>query len=285
MWTVSIIKRCINPQSCFKSLRRTFSTGKASLQNDQQGEDSAQIDQTQDYKEDAPQPLEPLYEGHIPTNAAQKLVLAAGSSLMSIVDPWRHDMVAVCGETTGSLALQAMHRRMRSSREGRRILNERPTINTKTVNYEELKKLPNNSFGYAYASFMESNNITSDSRSPVKFVDDPNLAYVMKRYREIHDIVHCLCDMKTNILGEVTIKWVEAIQTNLPMTWGAGILGSVRLSAQQRRLYRQTYLPWAIRCGNEASYFMNIYFERRWDQDLGELRKELKIPPLITRKT
>ena len=31
----------------------------------------------------------------------------------------------------------------------------------------------------------------------VRYVDDPELAYVMQRYREIHDFVHALLDQKT----------------------------------------------------------------------------------------
>lgn len=30
-------------------------------------------------------------------------------------------------------------------------------------------------------------------------------------------------------LGEVTVKWIEAFQTRLPMTLGGGIFGAVRL--------------------------------------------------------
>lgn len=35
--------------------------------------------------------------------------------------------------------------------------------------------------------------------------------------------------MKPNMLGEVSVKWYEAIQTGLPMCVGAAIAGPVRL--------------------------------------------------------
>lgn len=35
----------------------------------------------------------------------------------------------------------------------------------------------------------------------VRFVDDFELAYVIQRYREIHDLVHTLLDMPINMLG------------------------------------------------------------------------------------
>ena len=35
--------------------------------------------------------------------------------------------------------------------------------------------------------------------------------------------------MKPNMLGEVAVKWFEAIQTGLPMCVGAAVAGPVRL--------------------------------------------------------
>lgn len=37
---------------------------------------------------------------------------------------------------------------------------------------------------------------------PTKFVDDEELAYVIQRYREVHDLMHTLLGMPTNMLGE-----------------------------------------------------------------------------------
>lgn len=37
---------------------------------------------------------------------------------------------------------------------------------------------------------------------PPKFVDDEELAYVIQRYREVHDMMHTLLGMPTNMLGE-----------------------------------------------------------------------------------
>ena len=122
--------------------------------------------------------------------------------------------------------------------------------------------------------------MTPDSRRDVKFVDDVYSAQVMQRYREIHDMVHTLLDMPTNMLGEVVVKWVEAIQTDLPMCWLGGLFGAVRLAPKQRQNYVKTYLPWALRCGHEAKPLINVYYEKRFEQNIEELRRELNIPPV-----
>lgn len=44
--------------------------------------------------------------------------------------------------------------------------------------------------------------MTPDSRADVKFVDNEELAYIMQRYREVHDLLHTLLGMPTNMLGE-----------------------------------------------------------------------------------
>ena len=44
--------------------------------------------------------------------------------------------------------------------------------------------------------------VTPDSRADVRFVDDEELAYVMQRYREVHDLLHTLLGMPTNMLGQ-----------------------------------------------------------------------------------
>ena len=100
----------------------------------------------------------------------------------------------------------------------------------------------------------------------------------MRRYRETHDLVHAILGQPTNMLGEVTVKWVEAIQTDMPMCWSGALFGAVRLAPKQRRDYVNHNLPWALRCGHQAKLLMGIYFEKRFEQDVEGLRLELDIP-------
>lgn len=51
-----------------------------------------------------------------------------------------------------------------------------------------------------------SQSVTPDSRTQVRFVDDEELAYVMLRYREVHDLMHTLLGMPTNMLGESALQ-------------------------------------------------------------------------------
>lgn len=221
----------------------------------------------------------PLYPGHIPTTFAQKALISVGSALAAITDPFRDDMVAVFGEVTGEFAFRHLHKVMSEDEEGRQILRDRPRISTRTVDLNYLSRLPEHTFGYTYYRFLHDNNVTPDSRLPVQFVDDAELAYVAQRYREVHDLIHTLLQMPIHMLGEVTVKWVEAIHTRLPMCSTGALLGAMRLKPKQRRDYVNIHLPWALRVGFGAKNLMCVYYEKYWEVPLPEMHHSLGIEP------
>lgn len=221
-----------------------------------------------------------LYRGHIPTNPFQKALLAVGSGMAALQDPYRHDMVAVLGEATGHLALRRLRDRMKRDPEGYSILMERPRIRLSSLDLSRMKTLPDGTLGREYLRFLQDNRVTPDSRADVKFVDSEELAYVMQRYREVHDLLHTLLGMPTNMLGEVAVKWFEAAQTGLPMCILGAVLGPVRLSGRRLQTLVTSLGPWALRSGRRARCVLSIFYEHRWEQSLTSLREELGIEPL-----
>ncbi|XP_060768820.1 ubiquinone biosynthesis protein COQ4 homolog, mitochondrial isoform X2 [Neoarius graeffei] len=221
-----------------------------------------------------------LYPSHIQTNFIQKSLLAVGSGVAALQNPYRHDMVAVLGETTGHLALLKLKHRMSNDPEGYTVLTERPRIRLSTLDLSSMSTLPDGSLGREYLRFLEDNKVTPDTRADVKFIDDEELAYVMQRYREVHDLVHTILGMPTNMLA---VKWFEAAQTGLPMCIMGAVLGPLRLSTRRMQMLATSLGPWALRSGSRARCMLSVFYERRWDQNLEELREELNIepPPLI----
>lgn len=220
-----------------------------------------------------------LYPGHIPTSLFQKVLLSVGSATMSLYDPTRDDMIATLGETTGYYALKKIKQKMLDDPVGRQILSEEPEINTNTLSIDYLGSLPDGTFGKKYWKFLSKNGFSPDARLPVHFVDDPELKYVMLRYRQTHDLFHAVLGMPPHMLGEVAVKWVEALQTGLPMCALGAFFGPLRLKPKNRQQYINTYLPWAIRVGNNAQFLMAVYWEKHWEKNLDELRAELNIEP------
>ncbi|VDM48013.1 unnamed protein product [Toxocara canis] len=174
-----------------------------------------------------------LYPTHIPTSSFQKGLLALGSAAMAITNPVRGDMVAVMGETTAFRPiLENIRQRMERDVTGNRLLRNRPRITNETIDRQYLKSLPEGTLGREYDRFLEGLHTDPDARPTVKYVDDDDLVYVMQRYRETHDFNHVLLQMKTHMLGEVTVKYFEGLQLGLPMCLLGGIFGGGRLKTK-----------------------------------------------------
>jgi ubiquinone biosynthesis protein COQ4 len=256
----------------------------------------------------------PAYPGHIPLNTFENAFLTLGSALVALIDPRRGgkshhkrpsnftidhdvDMVAALGETTAGSTLPKLRDAMLDSPEGRRILKERPRINSKTLDIQKFKALPDGTFGREYARWLEVCNVTPDSREPVRlfvlfficitswcqqvhYIDDPELAYVMQRYRETHDFYHALFALRVSALPELALKSFEFANLGFPMN-ALALGASIKMKAAQReRLWRE-FVPWGIECGGSARCLLTVYWEERWEQDLRDIKKELGVwdPP------
>lgn len=77
-------------------------------------------------------------------------------------------MVAALGDLTSGPVLPRLRDVMLESAEGRKILKERPRINTHTVDMNKLALLPEGSFGNAYITWLERCGVTPDTREPVR---------------------------------------------------------------------------------------------------------------------
>ena len=200
-----------------------------------------------------------------PLSVAQRALLFAGSSVLSLLDPHRGDLVAAVGELTGPLTdlpLRALQKRMEASDEGRWIMQHKPRLDSQALPLQHMRDtMPAGSLGGQYARFMLDRGYSPDERAHVKsvalythrlpepinlsrvhspaptiavslvahiarscsslgvsppcvsacvsvcrFVSDPEVAYVLQRYREIHDMLHVLTGMPTNVMGELGQK-------------------------------------------------------------------------------
>jgi len=190
-------------------------------------------------------------------------------------------MVAAVGETTAGPALPRLRDRMLVSEEGRRILKDRPRINSSSIDMSALSRLPEGTFGRAYINWLERCGVTPDTRTPVRYIDDPELAYVMQRYRECHDFYHCITSMPVRVEYEIAVKFFEFANLGLPMTALAAVAAPLRISSEKRSRLIREYIPWALKCGGSARSLITVYWEERWGQNIEDMKKELGIwdPP------
>lgn len=114
------------------------------------------------------------------------------------------------------------------------------------------------------------------------FVDDDDLAYVLQRYREVHDFWHVLCGLPPTVTGEIALKWFELVQTGLPVCALSAFVGPLRLPRDERRTLMTQYLPWACSAAKDAVFLLNVRYEALLEDDIDDVRKRLRVRPAPT---
>ena len=230
-----------------------------------------------------------------PLTPTQRLATFIHSSITAIRDPRRAECVAAVGEVTGSYALSRMLRGMKSDVTGRRILIDRPLVDDVAVHRAAVATIAaeeggvgggggkiTTTFGRAYGDFLRKHSFDPNDRSSIKYLHDPELAYVMTRYRQCHDYFHVLTELPPTVLGELGLKLLELMQTGLPLAAlsVASATISGQLSPREEEVLWSIYLPWAVRVGRgtmKEHGLMCVYYEEEYDTDIEELRKRMGI--------
>jgi len=99
----------------------------------------------------------------------------------------------------------------------------------------------------------------------------------MLRYRQTHDLYHTLFSLPPTLVHELSLKVLEWSNMSLPVAALSSTFGPFRLSAKRRDLWIRDWVPWALRTGAEGRSLVGVYWEKRWEQGLGELRQELGV--------
>ena len=221
-----------------------------------------------------PRLLNSTIRSHFSTLRLNQTLNAASTAFL---DPERDDAVAALGELTGETALRDILTRMMADDVGRRIVQERWEITEATMKIEELPNFPKHSFGRCYSNFLRTHGFSPDERKPVQHIQDPELAYVMQRYRQVHDFWHVLCGIQPTVLGEIAIKWFEMVQTQLPVATLSAFIGPLRLAPSEMFELWTRYVPWAASSAKNSKFLMNVPYEEHLLTDIYALRKELGI--------
>ncbi|CAL9737175.1 ubiquinone biosynthesis protein Coq4p, mitochondrial [Monosporozyma servazzii] len=225
-------------------------------------------------------PMKPNYEGHIPLWTSEKLLLFLISGIRSYYHPENGINIVQLGEATAiTPMLNNLHKIMLSDPTGRRILQDKPDVKEDILKMDKLAMYPKNTFGYQFYTWCRRENVTPDTRAPIKYIDNPTHAFIFKRYRQCHDFYHALNNAPIVIEGEVTIKALEGANLGIPMAILGTLFAPWRLTSVQRKRLFDTYLPWAIESGLKSKPLINVYWEEILDKDINEIREELGLFP------
>jgi ubiquinone biosynthesis protein COQ4 len=188
-------------------------------------------------------------------------------------------------EITGRPRFRALLAAMSETPEGRRLMAERPELSSEHVDYDLLRALPATTFGGAYVRHLDGNGITADYQAAAtRHVDDPDIAYLMRRFRQTHDVWHALLGLGIAGHEEVIIHSFSYGQLRLPVSAMIMLFGTMKHIVLERRwgALRHSMLE-AYRAGREAAPLMPVYWEDLWEAPLETVRVAYTVIPLERR--
>src|SRR4029079_9313241 len=96
-------------------------------------------------------------------------------------------------EITGRPRYRRVLAEMAGSDDYRELLRDHPELSSAQVDYDALRALPETTLGGAYVRHLDGHGLTAGAQAAAtQYVDDPDMAYLMRRFRQTHDVWHVL---------------------------------------------------------------------------------------------
>lgn len=206
-------------------------------------------------------------------SAWQKARLGLRALSRLLRDPDDTAQVLILGLAINAARLPQLLMRVLAAEGGLRLLAEGPVIDSRTVDFERLRSLPEDSLGGAYARYLDDNGLDPDLFQP-----PPGLPEVARnlatRVRQTHDIWHVLTGYAPDVPGELALQGFTFAQLRMPSSFLIATLGTAIKAPREARRVWDGY-----RRGRDAAFLPVVRFEALWDRPVGEVRAQLGIRP------
>ncbi len=189
-------------------------------------------------------------------------------------DSSRTDELLVAEELTSSERFHALVSEQFAGREGRFLLDRRPVISRTHVDLDALARLPGDTFGHAYCSYLARYGLDPDVLAkPVERSVSVESAYLHERYRQTHDLWHVLCGLGTSGYEEILITTFSWAQLRLPYSALVVLFGGIKHLLLERR-WRALLdaMPDVYRNGRDADRLLPVYWEQHWADPIDAVR-------------
>ncbi|HTM23484.1 MAG TPA: Coq4 family protein [Kofleriaceae bacterium] len=213
---------------------------------------------------------------------AQEAYLVARATARVLADSTRTEEIHLVEEITGRPAYRRYLARMAADPQVAELLIERPELRSDQVDYDRLRALAPTTLGGAYVRHLDGNGITADYQAaPTRYVDDDDMSYLMRRFRQTHDVWHALLGLGIAGHEEVIIHSFSWGQLRLPVSAMVVFFGTLKHIVLERRWAALRHsLGEAYRIGRDAAPLLGVHWESMWERELDDVRAQHGLRPL-----
>jgi ubiquinone biosynthesis protein COQ4 len=203
-------------------------------------------------------------------------------------DPERTELVFELMDAVGGRGDEPLFQEFARSREGRRLLAERPSLVAALAGHEALRRLPDGSLGRAYLAFAEARGFAADGLQQandrglgaVNAGLDPDRRFFYQRLTVMHDLWHVLTGYATDESGEATLLAFSLAQGIAGRGIRVILLAAAWRAPWSGALAFQRQLVAAWRRGRRSARLALLPYEELLPRSLASVRRALGIPPL-----
>ncbi|MDP1827465.1 MAG: Coq4 family protein [Archangium sp.] len=160
---------------------------------------------------------------------------------------------------------------------GQTLLAERPTLQKGSVDLQALGQLPEGTVGRAFAEYFVQNKIEPFS---TPYVIRNDVDYLIKWYRETHDLHHVLTGYATDAVGEMELQAFAlgnmGFRVSVMILCFAALLRPHNLPPMWKYWGR---LKSAYRRGKASENLFDVRYDQYLEAKVEALQQALRIPP------
>jgi ubiquinone biosynthesis protein COQ4 len=205
-----------------------------------------------------------------------------------IDDPERTELVFELMDAVGGRGDEPLFQEFARSREGRRLLAERPALVAALDDREALRRLPDRSLGRAYLAFAEARGFAADGLQQandrglgaVNAELDPDRRFFYERLTAMHDLWHVLTGYGTDESGEAALLAFSLAQGIADRGVRVILAAAAWHGPWSGGFAFQRQLVAAWRRGRRSARLALADWEACLPRSLAMLRRELRIPAL-----
>ncbi len=179
------------------------------------------------------------------------------------------------------LSLNAKHiprflTRFISEDNGLALMTARSSLDSRTVDYEALGRLPADTLGGAFARHLSDRGLSTDIFKAPPGVPAP-IAYMAQRLRQCHDIWHVLAGYDTTVDDELALLAFSYGQSQMPGPAVLAVVGALRFTPKFPKAIPKVWE--GFQRGKAARSLITVRWEDMWATPLAEVRERYGIRP------